>query len=85
MYLLHEEHEETKKISYSSLKILIHQLDILVKVYEKNIYIDSEETRQDLGILKTIVQLFQNNQLSDLINDTSLIDFNDNDDDEDFE
>lgn len=74
MKLLYED-DGCKKISYSSMKFLMEQLSSLVTFYEKNIYIDSKDTRDSINTLKEIISCFNQGRYSDLINDVNLIEF----------
>lgn len=68
---------DTQEILHSDIKFLTKQLGEFIKIYEDKIYISSQEDWDTLNKLKLIHQKLANQQYDQLINDPSIIKYDD--------
>lgn len=71
---------DSEQILYSDIKFLTKQLGDFINVYETKIYIESQKDRDALNKLKIIYQKLKDERFNELINDTSIICYDDDDD-----
>lgn len=60
--------KDIQKIPLGSIKFLTSQLESFIEVYEKNVYISSEEDKQRIHDLKCILNILKNERYEELIN-----------------